>query len=57
MTAIHLLQRLQRWFTIDELHTLDDRTLRDIGLDRSEISSVEHEARHRAERSRVRISH
>ena len=41
-----------------EAHTdgAHERTMRDVGLDRSEISSVEHEARHRAERSRVRIA-
>ena len=48
--------RLRRWFSADSLEALDERTLRDIGLDRSEISSVEQEARHRAERSRVRIA-
>ena len=55
-TAATFFRRFCRWFCADSLHALDARTLRDIGLDRSEISSVEHEARRRAERSRVRIA-
>ena len=37
------------------LHELDDRTLADIGLARSEIGSVEAEAQGRAPRTRRRI--
>jgi len=37
------------------LHQLDDRTLHDIGLDRTEIPSVAAELAGEAERSRVRV--
>ena len=35
--------RRQRWAAICELHALDDRMLRDIGLGRSEIESAIHD--------------
>ena len=38
------------------LADLDDRTLADIGIDRSEIASIEWEARGAAERTRLRIA-
>ena len=42
--ALHLLLPLRRWYlqckTARILAALDDRTLRDIGLDRAEIADV-----------------
>jgi uncharacterized protein YjiS (DUF1127 family) len=38
-----------------ELHALEERTLKDLGIDRSEIPSVEWESRH-GEPTRLRIA-
>jgi hypothetical protein len=40
----------------DRLHALDARMLSDLGLDRSELSSVDAEARHEAALTRRRIA-
>jgi uncharacterized protein YjiS (DUF1127 family) len=47
-------QRQQAKATYDALRQLDDRTLRDLGFDRSEIRSVAAEVTGEAERTRVR---
>jgi len=47
-------QRRQARSTYDALRQLDDRTLRDLGLERSEIRSVAAEVAGEAERTRVR---
>jgi uncharacterized protein YjiS (DUF1127 family) len=47
-------QRQQAWATYDALRQLDDRTLRDLGFDRSELRSVAAEVTGEAERTRVR---
>jgi uncharacterized protein YjiS (DUF1127 family) len=49
-------QRRQAMATCDALRRLDDRTLRDLGFDRSEIVSVAAEFDGDAERTRVRAS-
>ena len=47
--------RWQRGFATDAaLAQVDDRTLRDLGLDRSEIGSIAAEVEGRAERTRIR---
>lgn len=38
------------------LHELDSRTLADIGIDRSEISSIEHESRGSTPATRLRLA-
>jgi uncharacterized protein YjiS (DUF1127 family) len=47
-------QRQQARAVYDALRQLDDRTLRDLGFDRSEITSVAAEVTGEAERTRVR---
>ncbi len=58
--AARLLDGLMdRWRALNgrsALHELDHRTLADLGLDRSELSSVAAEASLRAERTRQRIA-
>lgn len=60
MTTIRsLLQRLAELFSRDPsaaLRDLDARTLADIGVDRSEIASIEAEWRGRAHVSRLHIA-
>jgi len=47
-------QRQQARLTYDALRELDDRTLHDLGLDRSEITSIAAEVSAETESSRVR---
>jgi uncharacterized protein YjiS (DUF1127 family) len=48
-------QRRQARAIYEALHQLNDHTLRDLGLDRSEITSVAAEVTGEAERTRVRV--
>ena len=49
------LQRRRAYSLYNELRTLDDHALRDLGIDRSEITSVAAEATGIAESSRARF--
>jgi uncharacterized protein YjiS (DUF1127 family) len=51
----HHRQRRQARATYDELRRLDDRMLRDLGFDRSELASVAAEVAGAAARERVRV--
>lgn len=51
---VHSRQRRQARATRDALRALDDHVLRDLGFDRSEITSVGAEIAGRADRTRVR---
>ena len=51
---VQLQQRRRDHATRDALRRLDDHVLRDLGFDRSEISSVAAEIASRADRTRMR---